>query len=376
MDRVDALVIGAGVVGLAVGRALARQGLETVVLERANAIGTGTSSRNSEVIHAGIYYAHGSLKARLCVQGRALLYAYCAEHGVTARRCGKLIVATSDAQRAKLEATRQAAAANGVALRALSAAQAQALEPALHCVAALESPQTGIVDSHGLMLALQGDLEAAGGALALCSPALALRTDAPAHVVEVGGDAPMALAARLVVNAAGLWAPGLAARTEGLASAHVPQGRHAKGNYFALAGRAPFSRLIYPVPEAAGLGVHLTLDLAGQARFGPDVQWLPPGAPDAIDYRVDPARGDAFYAEIRRYWPALPDGALHSAYSGVRPKLGGPEAPAADFVLQGPAEHGIAGLVNLFGIESPGLTSCLAIADEVLHRLGLQAPNT
>lgn len=376
MDQVDAVVIGAGVVGLAIGRALARAGLETVVLERANAIGTGTSSRNSEVIHAGIYYPAGSLKARLCVQGRQQLYAYCAEHGVSVRRCGKLIVATSEAQRLRLETTRQAAAANGVLLRELSSEAARALEPALHCVAALESPETGIVDSHGLMLALQGDLESAGGALALCSPVLGVRAGAGRHEVAVGGDAPMALGARIVVNAAGLWAPGLAAQTQGLGAEHVPQGHHAKGNYFALAGRAPFSRLIYPVPEAAGLGVHLTLDLAGQARFGPDVQWLPPGSPDAIDYRVDPSRGDAFYAEIRRYWPALPDGALQPAYSGVRPKLGGPQAPAADFVLQGPAEHGAAGLLNLFGIESPGLTSCLAIADEALRRLGLQAANT
>ncbi|WP_127996392.1 NAD(P)/FAD-dependent oxidoreductase [Piscinibacter defluvii] len=376
MDQVDAVVIGAGVVGLATGRALARAGLETVVLERANAIGTGTSSRNSEVVHAGIYYPAGSLKARLCVQGRQQLYAFCAGHGVAVRRCGKLIVATSEAQRPRLEATRRAAAANGVPLRELAADEVRALEPALQCVAALESPETGIVDSHGLMLALQGDLEAAGGALALCSPVLGLRAGPGLHVVSVGGEAPMELGARVVVNAAGLWAPGLAAATHGLAPAHCPQGRHAKGNYFALAGRAPFSRLIYPVPEAAGLGVHLTLDLAGQARFGPDVQWLPAGDPDAIDYRVDPARGEAFYAEIRRYWPALPDGALQPAYSGVRPKLGGPEAPAADFVLQGPDEHGIAGLMNLFGIESPGLTASLAIADEVLHRLGIQAEKT
>jgi L-2-hydroxyglutarate oxidase LhgO len=365
MDQVDAIVIGAGVVGLAVGRALARAGLETIVLERENAIGTGTSSRNSEVIHAGIYYPRGSLKARLCVQGRQQLYAYCAGHGVTARRCGKLIVATSAELLGKLDATRQAAAGNGVELTALSAAEAQALEPALRCVSALHSPETGIVDSHGLMLALQGDLEAAGGALALCSPALTLRTGRDVHVVEVGGEAPMEIAAGIVVNAAGLWAPGLAAHTQGLGAELVPQGHHAKGNYFSLAGRAPFTRLIYPVPEAAGLGVHLTLDLAGQARFGPDVQWLPPGSPDTIDYRVDAARGEAFYAEIRRYWPALPDGALQPAYSGVRPKLGGPEAPAADFVLQGPADHGLPGLMNLFGIESPGLTAALPLGEHV-----------
>lgn len=375
MERVDALVIGAGVVGLAVGRALARRGLETVVLERADAIGTGTSSRNSEVIHAGLYYPAGSLKARLCVQGRQQLYAFCASHGVAHRRCGKLVVATSPDQHAALEATRAKAAANGVDLRWLDAGQARAIEPALNCTAALHSPETGIVDSHGLMLALQGDLEAAGGALALCSPVLGLRCGDDGHVVQVGGESPMELAARIVVNAAGLWAPSLAAATQGLAAAHVPQGHHAKGNYFSLAARAPFSHLIYPVPEQAGLGVHLTLDLAGQARFGPDVEWLEPGAPDDIDYRVDPARAEGFYSEIRRYWPELRDGALQPAYSGVRPKLGGPGSAAADFVAQGPEVHGLDGLVNLFGIESPGLTSCLALADEVLRRLGLEPPS-
>lgn len=369
MDRVDALVIGAGVVGLAVGRALARSGLETIVLERADAIGTGTSSRNSEVIHAGIYYPAGSLKAALCVRGRQQLYAFCASHGVAHRRCGKLVVATSPEQHAALESTRAKAAVNGVELRWLEPAEAQALEPALRCTAALHSPETGIVDSHGLMLALQGDMEAAGGALALCSPVQGLRCGVDGHVVQVGGDAPMELAAGIVVNAAGLWAPGLAAATHGLGAPHVPQGHHAKGNYFSLAGRAPFSRLVYPVPEQAGLGVHLTLDLAGQARFGPDVEWLAPGSPDDIDYRVDAARADGFYAEIRRYWPELRDGALQPAYSGVRPKLGGPGSPAADFVVQGPQVHGVNGLVNLFGIESPGLTSCLALADEVLRRL-------
>ena len=370
MDRVDALVIGAGVVGLAVGRALARQGLETIVLERADAIGTGTSSRNSEVVHAGLYYPAGSLKARLCVRGRQQLYAFCESHGVAHRRCGKLVVATAPEQHPALQTTREKAAANGVELRWLGAAEARELEPALHCTAALLSPETGIVDSHGLMLALQGDLEAAGGALALCSPVQGLRCGSDGLVVQVGGDAPMELAAGIVVNAAGLWAPSLAAATQGLAAAHVPRGHHAKGSYFSLAGRAPFSRLIYPVPEQAGLGVHLTLDLAGQARFGPDVEWLAPGSPDAIDYRVDPARAEGFYAEIRRYWPDLRDGALQPAYSGVRPKLAGPGSPAADFVVQGPRLHGVDGLVNLFGIESPGLTSCLALADEVLHHLG------
>ena len=373
MDSVDAVVIGAGVVGLAVGRALARSGFETIVLERANAIGTGTSSRNSEVIHAGIYYPAGSLKARLCVQGRTQLYAFCDSHGVSHRRCGKLVVATSPQQHAALQATRDKAAANGVALSWLDADAARALEPALSCSAALLSPETGIVDSHGLMLALQGDLERHGGALALQSPVLGVQCGSDAHVVEVGGEMPISLSARIVVNAAGLWAPGLAAAERGLPGAQRPQAFYAKGNYFSLAGRAPFGRLIYPVPEQAGLGVHLTLDLAGQARFGPDVQWLETGDPDAIDYRVDPARADGFYAEIRRYWPGLRDGALQPAYSGVRPKLQGPGAPAGDFVLQGPAEHGVRGLLNLFGIESPGLTASLALADEVLRRLGIEA---
>jgi len=372
MDSVDAVVIGAGVVGLAVGRALARSGLETIVLERANAIGTGTSSRNSEVIHAGLYYPAGSLKARLCVQGRAMLYAFCESRGVSHRRCGKMVVATSPEQHPALRATQAKAAANGVALSWLDADAACVLEPALHCSAALLSPDTGIVDSHGLMLALQGDLERHGGALALQSPVLGVQGGAGDHVVEVGGEMPVALSARIVVNAAGLWASGLAAVEQRLPRAHVPQAFLAKGNYFSLAGRAPFDRLIYPVPEQAGLGVHLTLDLAGQARFGPDVQWLEAGDPDAIDYRVDPSRSEGFYAEIRRYWPGLRDGALQPAYSGVRPKLQGPGEPAGDFVLQGPADHGIGGLLNLFGIESPGLTASLALAEEVLRRLGLE----
>ena len=371
MDSIDALVIGAGVVGLAVSRALAQRGLETIVLERANAIGTATSSRNSEVIHAGLYYSSGSLKARLCVQGRRQLYDFCESHGVAHRRCGKLLVASGAAQCAKLRQIEAQALANGVTdLQRLDGAQARALEPALAADAALLSPSTGIVDSHGLMLALQGDLERAGGAVALASPVESMACGGSRHVLQVGGAAPLALAARVVVNAAGLWAPAVAARMEGLAASQVAIAHFAKGSYFSLSGPAPFSRLIYPVPQAAGLGVHLTLDLAGQARFGPDVEWLDVASPDAIDYRVDPARGEAFYADIRRYWPALPDGALQPAYSGVRPKLQGPSEPAKDFVLQGPAEHGIAGLVNLFGIESPGLTASLAIADEVLRRLG------
>jgi L-2-hydroxyglutarate oxidase LhgO len=370
MERVDAVVIGAGVVGLAIGRALALRGLETIVLERANAIGTGTSSRNSEVIHAGIYYATGSLKARMCVGGRAQLYAYCESHGVAHRRCGKLIVATNAAQAAKLAQIQAQAARNGVHdLRRLDAAQVHALEPALNAVAALLSPSTGIVDSHALMLALQGDLEGAGGALALLSPAVSIDSTGASHVVKVGGETPMELAAHIVVNSAGMWAPGLAANFKGLAPERVPQARYAKGSYFSLAGRAPFSHLIYPIPEEAGLGVHLTLDLASQARFGPDVEWIDPATPDEIDYRVDVARADGFEAAIRAYWPGLPAGALQPAYSGVRPKLQSPGEPAHDFVLQGPAEHGVKGLMNLYGIESPGLTSSLALADEVVSRL-------
>jgi L-2-hydroxyglutarate oxidase LhgO len=369
---VDAVVVGAGVVGLAVGRALAQRGLETLVLERESAIGTGISSRNSEVIHAGLYYLPGSLKARLCVEGREQLYAFCATHGVAHSRCGKLVVATSPEQLQGLARLAERARGNGVAdLCMLDAAEARAMEPALCCEAALLSPSSGIVDSHGLMLALQGDLERAGGAVALRSPLVAVDCGAGGHRVEVGGDEPMALHARFVVNAAGLRAPALAATMRGLDPRHVPTAHFSKGSYFALAGRAPFSRLVYPLPQDAWLGVHLTLDLGGQARFGPDAQWLDVRNADDIDYRVEAPRAEAFYADVRRYWPDLPDGALQPAYSGVRPKIHGAGEPAPDFGLQGPGEHGVAGLVNLFGIESPGLTSCLALAAEVVSRLGL-----
>jgi len=371
VERIDAVVIGAGVIGLAVGRALAREGLETIILERADAFGTATSSRNSEVIHAGLYYPSGSLKARLCVAGRERLYAYCAERGIAHRRCGKLLVASGDAQRARLVQIHAQAQRNGVDdLQWLDAAQLYALEPHLRANAALRSPSTGIVDSHALMLALLGDFEAAGGALALRSPVETIDAGGAAHRLQVGGDVPMTLEARIAVNAAGLWAPGLAQRTAGLAPEHVPRARYAKGNYFSLAARVPFTQLIYPTPEAAGLGVHLTLDLAGQARFGPDVQWIDPATPDAIDYRVDAGRAAAFEAAIRSYWPGLPEQALQPAYSGVRPKLEAADGSMlVDFVVQGPAEHGIGGLLNLYGIESPGLTACLAIADEVVSRL-------
>ena len=372
MDSVDAVVVGAGVIGLAVGRALALRGQETLVLEREGAIGTGISSRNSEVIHAGLYYPRGSLKARLCVAGRKQLYSFCETHGVAHKRCGKLVVATAAEQLPALAQLAAKARDNGARdVRRLEAAEARSLEPALRCVAALLSPSTGIIDSHGLMLALQGDLERAGGAVALRSPVKAIRCGADGHVLRVGGDEGMELSARIVVNAAGLWAPSLATQTEGLAAELVPRAHFSKGNYYALAGRAPFRRLVYPMPQDAWLGVHLTLDLGGQARFGPDVEWLDATRPEELDYSVDPSRADAFYADVRRYWPALPDGALQPAYSGVRPKIHGPDEAAPDFCIQGPHQHGVAGLVNLFGIESPGLTSCLALADEVLLLLGL-----
>ncbi len=368
VDQVDVLVLGAGVVGLAVARALALSpnfaGGELMVLEAANAIGTGTSSRNSEVIHAGIYYPTGSLKARLCVEGKAKLYEYCQARGIGHRRCGKFIVATSQAQVAKLQAIQRQAAANGVAdLVLLSADEAQAMEPALSCLAALHSPSTGIVDSHGFMLALQGDFENAGGVVAFNSPVASAVCEADGITVTM--DDGTQLKARVVVNAAGLHAPDLARRFAGLPPQQVPTAYYAKGNYFTLAGRSPFNRLIYPVPEAAGLGVHLTLDLGGQAKFGPDVQWVD----SADDLQVDPARGDAFYAEVRRYWPALQDGALQAGYAGIRPKINAPHEAAADFLIQGPADHGVPGLVNLLGIESPGLTSSLAIGDLVVGML-------
>ncbi len=360
MDSVDVVVIGAGVVGLAVARALALQGREVMVLEAADGIGTGTSSRNSEVIHAGIYYPQGSLKAALCIQGKQLLYDYCAARGIGHSRCGKLIVATSPAQVAQLQAIIAKAAANGVIdLELLTGEQARLMEPNLACEAAVLSPSTGIVDSHALMLALQGDLENAGGLVALNSPLAHARCESSAItlVAEDGTE----LSAQTVVNAAGLQAQALARRFVGLPPQHVPPSFYAKGNYFTLSGRSPFKRLIYPVPEAAGLGVHLTLDLGGQAKFGPDVQWV--DSPE--DLVVDPARGDAFYAEVRKYWPGLQDGALIPGYAGIRPKIQAPHEAAKDFLIQGPADHGVPGLVNLFGIESPGLTSSLAIGDRV-----------
>lgn len=364
MEQVECIVVGAGVVGLAVARALALAGREVVVLEAERAIGTGISSRNSEVIHAGIYYPPGSLKARLCVRGRDLLYTYCAAHGVAHRRLGKLIVAARAAEVPELEALRTRAEANGVDdLDLLDAAAARALEPELAAHAALLSPSTGIVDTHGLMLALQGDIEAHGGAIAFAAPMVRATPGAGGLAVSVGGDSPMDLGCRHLVNAAGLDAPGVAGRVAGLDRRFVPGQALAKGSYFACARKVPFRHLIYPVPEPGGLGTHLTLDLGGQARFGPDVEWV-----ERRDYEVDPARKAPMLASIRRYWPAVDADDLVPAYSGIRPKLE-PRAVAADFVVAGPAEHGVCGLVNLLGIESPGLTASLALGELVAGRI-------
>jgi L-2-hydroxyglutarate oxidase LhgO len=360
VDHVDCIVIGAGVVGLAVARALALSGREVIVLEACSAIGTQTSARNSEVIHAGIYYPTGSLKASLCVQGKRLLYDYCQQRNVAHNRLGKLIVATQAHQLGQLQDIRAKAQANGVDdLVLISQSEAQAMEPALQCFGALHSPSTGIVDSHALMLSLLGDLENASGTLVLNTPVALVHT-AQAAIELVASDGTRLLA-KAVINAAGHGATALAATMRGFPAHCVPKQYYAKGSYFNLAGRSPFSRLIYPVPESAGLGVHLTLDMGGQARFGPDVQWV--NTPD--DLELDAARGDAFYAEVRRYWPQLPDAALIPAYAGIRPKISGPGQASSDFSIQGPQQHGIPGLVHLFGIESPGLTSSLAIGQYV-----------
>ena len=367
MDQVDAVVVGAGVVGLAVARSLAGAGREVIVLEAEDAIGTHASSRNSEVVHAGIYYPPGSLKARLCVEGRRRLYAYCSERGVPHRRCGKLIVATDATQLDELERIRQRAHANGAAdVVRLSQSEARALEPELRCVAALHSPSTGIVDSHALMLALLADAERAGAMLALKCPVTKGVARAGGIELHVAGADPI-LAAH-VVNSAGLRAPSVARSIEGYPVELAPPELYAKGNYYALARPSPFSRLVYPVPEPGGLGVHVTLDLGGRARFGPDVEWV-----DAIDYAVDPLRAEAFYTAIRRYWSALPDDALEPDYAGIRSKIAGRDEPVADFLVQGPLVHGVPGLVQLFGIESPGLTASLSLAGVVLGELGLTA---
>ena len=366
MERVDCVVVGAGVVGIAVARALAQAGREVLVLEAAEGIGTETSSRNSEVIHAGIYYPKDSLMARFCVQGRRELYAFCSERGVPFNNCGKLIVATDAAEAERLAGIKARAEANGVeGMRLLTAAEARAMEPNLHCTAALHSPSTGVVDSHAYMLALQGEAEHAGAVFVFYSPVTGGRVTEDGVEIEVGGAEPMRLGCNLLVNSAGLHAPALARSIAGMPSQLIPGEYYAKGNYFTLSGRSPFSRLIYPVPVPGGLGVHLTLDLGGQARFGPDVEWI-----DHIDYTVDPRRADGFYAAVRRYWPALKDGALQPGYCGIRPKIVPRGAPAQDFVVQGPQVHGIAGLVHLFGIESPGLTAAVALAAYVRDLVG------
>lgn len=367
MDKVDCIVVGAGIVGLAVARELALRGREVIVVEKHPAIGMETSSRNSEVIHAGIYYPSGSLKARLCVEGRDALYTYCEARGIPYRRCGKLVVATATSQLPRLVAIRDQAHANGCSEVAwLDRDEAQAMEPSLSCVAALHSPQTGIIDSHACMLAMQGDAENAGAVFALDSVAESGETRPDGIVLRVrsGDGAEAELLADTVVNCGGLWAPRLASLLAGLDQGATPRAWFAKGNYFSLAARAPFTHLIYPVPEPGGLGVHLTLDLGGQARFGPDVEWL--DAPHGeIDYSVTSGRELGFYSEIRAYWPELPDGALQPAYSGVRPKIAPPGAPAADFLF---ATHGNPHYLGLYGIESPGLTASLAIAR---HAAGL-----
>jgi L-2-hydroxyglutarate oxidase LhgO len=360
-DSIECVVIGAGVVGLAVARAMALRGRETLILEAQSTIGTETSSRNSEVIHSGIYYPAGSAKARFCVEGRLLLYEFCEARGVEYRRCGKLIVATDEAQIAALESIAGLARANGVTdVGWLGAHETQALEPELHAVAALYCASTGIVDSRGFMLALQGDFERAGGVIAFRSPLRRGRCEDGAIHLEAGAEERLDLTAAVVINCAGLHAQEVSRRIEGVPKMSIPPAFLAKGAYYVLQTRTPFRRLVYPVPEPGGLGVHLTLDLAGRARFGPDVEWV-----DRVDYTVDPARAQRFYAAIRRYWPGLPDGSLQPGYAGIRPKLTGPGEPAADFLIQGPDVHGVRGLVNLYGIESPGLTCALAVAEHV-----------
>ncbi len=369
MDRVDAVVVGAGVVGLAAARQLALAGHEVVVLEREGLIGSHTSSRNSEVIHAGIYYPQGSAKAALCVRGKEMLYEYCRSRHVPHSRLGKIIVATDESQIEQLEGVREKAAANGVEdLEFLDKARLGEMEPALRGVAGYLSPSTGIVDSHGLMLSLQGEIEDHGGMIAFHT---GFRRAVPLadgfEVVTESDGEEMRLATGILINAAGLYAGEVSDAIEGLAPEHRRTVHYCKGNYFSVGGRVPFSHLIYPVPERDGLGVHLTLDLQGQGRFGPDTEWV-----ESIDYGLTPARADSFYDAVRRYWPELKDGSLTPTYTGVRPKLFPQGGAFTDFTIEGPEIHGLPGLVNLFGIESPGLTSSLAIADALGSRLGLR----
>jgi L-2-hydroxyglutarate oxidase LhgO len=367
MESVDAVVIGAGVVGLAVARELANAGREVLILEAESHFGTQTSSRNSEVIHAGIYYPTASLKARLCVQGREMLYHYCVERGVPHRQIGKVLVASTEDERTVLAKYAHQAAINGVMLEPLDSAGVRSLEPEVKAVSGLWSPSTGIIDSHSLMLALLGDAQARDAMLVVQTPVTGVRVVDRGFELSTGGADPMRLRCRMLVNSAGLAAQQMAASIEGLAPQHVPPAYYAKGHYFSLAARAPFTHLVYPMPDEAGLGIHVTLDLAGRCKFGPDVtRWL-----SAPDYVFEDGLEPRFAAAIRRYWPGLPDGALQPDYTGVRPKVSGPGQAAGDFVLQGPGAHSVTGLVNLFGIESPGLTASLAIAREVASMLGL-----
>jgi L-2-hydroxyglutarate oxidase LhgO len=364
METADCVVVGAGVVGLAVARAMARKGRDVLVLEAEEAFGTITSARNSEVIHAGIHYPPGSLKERLCVMGRDMIYSFCDAYGVTYKRTTKLVFAADDAEVAPLRALQAHAAKAGVYMTWMSGEDARRLEPALHCAAALHSPLTGIIDSHGFMLALLGDAEAHGAVLAVKAPVTGGRSTADGVVLEVGGEAAMTLGCRTVINCAGLGAQAVSRAIAGVRAESIPPQYFAKGSYFYLSGKPPFSRLIYPLPGPASLGLHYTLDLSGQARFGPDLEWVP-----AIDYTVDPARVPAFKAAVRRYWPDLPDDGLRPGYAGVRPKIQAPGTPAHDFVVHGPAETGVNGFIALYGIESPGLTSSLAIAEYVAERV-------
>lgn len=361
---VQTIVIGAGVVGLAIARRLVLSGREVLLVEAGPRIGEGISSRNSEVIHAGIYYPRDSLKARLCVRGRQQLYDFAASHGVGVWNCGKWIVASTQEQAQRLQAIRSAALDNGVQLSPLNGPVVEQQVPGVRACAGLWSPDTGIIDSHGLMLALLGDFQDAGGLFAVNSPVTSAETGSDGHTVWVGGKSPARLQAQEVVNAAGLQAPAIARQWQGLPDTGKPRQWLARGVYFSYSGRHPFSSLVYPLPEPGGLGVHLTLDLARQARFGPDVEWI-----DTEDYAVNLQRRDAFIASIRQWWPALEPQRLQPAYAGIRPKLAGPDGGFMDFRIDAPSFHGLEGLVNLFGIESPGLTSCLALADEVADRL-------
>ena len=367
MEQVDCVVIGAGVVGLAVAREMALQGRETILLERENAFGTISSARNSEVIHAGIYYPKDSLKAKLCVQGNRLLYEYCRDHQVATQPYGKLIVASDEAQIDDLRAILYKAQNNGVPeIKFISGEEAKALEPNLKCSAAILSSTTGVVDSHGYMLSLLGGFEDAGGMVAYQSPLISAKPIGDkaqnGYLLEVGGADGMQIQTQLLINCAGISAPAVAQKIEGLSKEQIPKAYFAKGNYFSLSGKSPFNHLIYPIPEPGGLGVHLTLDMGGQAKFGPDVEWLDIDQEDQIDYTVDPKRGDGFYEAVRRYWPGLKDGSLQPDYSGVRAKIVPPNSPAGDFCFSTPQEHKMQGLYNLYGFESPGLTSSLAIA--------------